>query len=108
MLQHYTCSFAGDGVEALEQLSSKELPHYIFLDLNMPKLNGIQCLGEIRKQPHLQQVPVAIYSTSTDESSKAQAMSLGATAFISKPARFNELVSRLNDFFREHQHTQGA
>jgi CheY-like chemotaxis protein len=101
-LQDYTCIFADDGEEAIEKLNEGFVPDYIFLDLNMPRLNGMQCLKEIRKQQHLQQIPIAIYTTSADEGSKREALRLGATAFISKPARFNDLVSKLDDFFTAH------
>ncbi|RXK87382.1 response regulator [Filimonas effusa] len=102
MLDNYTCIFAGDGAEAIALLNTAPVPDYIFLDLNMPRLNGLQCLSEIRKQERLQEVPVAIYSTSSDELSKNKALGLGATAFISKPTRFHELISKLNDFFSAH------
>lgn len=65
----------------------------------MPRMNGMQCLTEIRSIAVLKDIPVVIYTTSTDESAKTTAIRLGATAFISKPARMSELVSRLNDFF---------
>ncbi|GGH61369.1 CheY-like chemotaxis protein [Filimonas zeae] len=100
--RHYRCIFAGDGAEAMEKLSADFQPDFIFLDLNMPRLNGIQCLCEIRKQAHLQLVPVAIYTTSADDSSKTQAFELGANAFIAKPTRFSELVNRLNEYFTTH------
>lgn len=101
-LGNYTCIFAGDGAEAIALLKNNPTPDYIFLDLNMPRLNGLQCLTEMRKQEELQEVPIAIYSTSTDESSRSKAMGLGATAFISKPTRFHDLISKLNDFFATH------
>lgn len=106
VLKYYTCDFADDGAEAIGILNDNPVPDYIFLDLNMPRLNGLQCLSEIRKQQRLEKVPVAIYSTSSDESSREQAFRLGATSFITKPARFGDLISRLNDFFMTYQSTE--
>ena len=107
-LKNAYCIFADDAVEALEKLNNNFQPDYIFLDLNMPRIGGMECLSEIRKLDHLQQVPIAIYSTSSDENSKAQAYRLGATAFISKPTRIDDLVRKLNDFFTAFKLVQGT
>jgi len=104
---HYTCIFAGDGGEAMDLLNTDLQPDYIFLDLNMPKLNGMQCLEEIRKQQRFHQTHISIYSTSNDEKTKAAAFDMGATAFISKPTRFAELIGYLNNFFATYHPTQG-
>lgn len=106
ILTDHTCSYAADGEEAIEQLNTDLLPDYIFLDLNMPRMDGMQCLREIRNIERLQQVPVVIFTTSTDESTRTEAMRLGATAFISKPTRISELVSLLNNFFTAHRVSQ--
>ena len=59
------CVSASDCEEALELLKNRRmyLPDIIFLDLNMPRLNGKQCLAELKKQSHLRGIPVIIYST---------------------------------------------
>src|SRR5690348_12426970 len=57
-----------NGIEALELLEdSTSIPDFIFLDLNMPLMDGKECLREIKKIPHLNRVPVIIYSTSSYE-----------------------------------------
>lgn len=106
LINHY-CVFAKDGIEALEKLQTDILPDYIFLDLNMPRLNGMDCLQEIRKQQHLQHIPVIKYTTSKDTFINAQALRYGATAFISKPTRFNDLAESLIEFFITHQPVHG-
>lgn len=106
ILSDHTCSFATDGEEALEILHSDTLPDYIFLDLNMPRMDGMQCLREIRQIDKLQHIPVVIYTTSMDDTAKATSLRLGATAFITKPTRISELVSALNDFFTTHRVSQ--
>lgn len=67
------------------------LPHLVFLDLNMPIKNGIQCLQEIRDNPLLNQVVVAIYSTSSSEKDIESTFVLGANVYINKPNSFNNL-----------------
>lgn len=100
------CSFAADGEEALANLHGGLQPDYIFLDLNMPRMDGMQCLEEIRKSTALKDIPVVIYTTSTDEATRLIAMRLGATAFISKPTRIGDLVISLNDFFTANKPVQ--
>jgi len=79
---------ASDGQEALRLLKEEQnvRPDYIFLDLRMPRFSGKQCLEEIRKDKRLHDIPVFIYTTSTDERDSAELRQLGAVHFISKPA----------------------
>src|SRR5690606_28093529 len=60
------CISAFTGEEALTLLreDSPALPDYIFMDLNMPRLNGVQCLSKIKKMQYLQHIPVLLYTTS--------------------------------------------
>ncbi|MDB5256855.1 MAG: response regulator receiver protein [Chitinophagaceae bacterium] len=96
----YDCTYTLNGIEALERLSHDTLlPHYIFLDLNMPRMNGIQCLAEIKKQERLLHIPVVIYSTSSGQSFIDDALHHGAATFITKPSRISDLVTVLNEFF---------
>lgn len=67
------------------------LPHLIFLDLNMPIKNGMQCLKEIRDNPLLNKVAVAIYSTSSSEKDIENTFILGANVYINKPNSFYDL-----------------
>jgi CheY-like chemotaxis protein len=96
----YDCTYVLNGIEALNQLSSNTLlPDYIFLDLNMPRMNGIQCLEEINKQPLWSHIPVVIYSTSSGQMFIDDALQHGAVSFITKPSRISDLVSILKEFF---------
>jgi CheY-like chemotaxis protein len=87
------CIVARNGVEALQGLRSEEFekPDWIFLDLNMPRLNGIQCLTELKKDPSLQDIPVIIYTTSKIQEDKDKTLQLGAVHFITKPSTQREL-----------------
>jgi len=87
---------AMNGVDALKVLSVNEIaPDYIFVDLNMPLMNGIQCLQEIKKLPDYAHVPVIIYSTSSYERDILQTINNGAFYYIVKPFSFQELCDKL-------------
>lgn len=83
-------------MEYLEQQKGKELPHILFLDLNMPLKGGIECLKEIRDDDVLQGLSVAIYSTSASEEDIENTFIEGANVYIKKPNDFNRLVKVLD------------
>ncbi|MBV9962729.1 MAG: response regulator [Parafilimonas sp.] len=81
------CLTANNGVEALSLLSHNSfVPDYIFLDVNMPKMNGIECLKNIKDLSHLNDCKIFMYSTTSETSVLEKSKSLGATDFIVKPA----------------------
>ena len=90
--------FVHDGLQLLEHLNNPEtkLPNILFLDLNMPKKTGIECLIEIKKTPHLKDLIVAIYSTSSSEEDIEETFVQGANIYIKKPSDFNSLKKILN------------
>ncbi len=91
------CYTAPNGYEAIMQLNSAEfLPDLIFLDLNMPVMNGVQFLREIKATHKAKDVPVVIYSTASDMQTIQEAKQLGAFEFITKPEKFSELVGLLH------------
>lgn len=96
--------FARDGIEALEKLVGQKsfIPNYIFIDLNMPRMGGKECLIEIKKISHLNHIPLVIYSTFSNEQYESELLKLGATEYIVKPKRISALVQRLHDFFKTH------
>ncbi len=93
------CVTAFDGQEALQLLMNRLLflPDFIFLDLNMPKINGKECLVEIKKNSLLKEIPVIIYSTSAEKKDKQETMQLGAVYFLQKPNSFAELSRALEN-----------
>jgi CheY-like chemotaxis protein len=95
---------AYDGVEALARLRDESFnrPDFIFLDLNMPKMDGKQCLEALKKNSELKEIPVVIYSTSSEIRDLIDAQRLGAIAFIVKSASIQELAAALQDFFKEY------
>jgi CheY-like chemotaxis protein len=87
---------ASDGQDALRILKSATiLPDYIFLDLNMPRLGGKQCLAEIKKNPRLVNIPVIIYTTTRRKEDVEETKKLGALHFITKPTLFNEICEAI-------------
>lgn len=82
-----------NGTELMERLNMKNinLPHLLFLDLNMPNKNGIQCLNEIRSDKKLNDISIAIYSTSDNENDMEETFLKGANVYIIKPNSFNLL-----------------
>lgn len=84
---------AFNGEQALERLVMNEVnPDVIFLDLNMPVMNGIQCLEQIKTNPQLASIPVIIYTTTADPSVISKVISMGAAQFYTKPEKMDELV----------------
>jgi CheY-like chemotaxis protein len=88
---------ATGGREALEFLSDTRavIPDMIFLDVNMPEINGWECLRELKLHPQLRQIPVVMYSTSALKPDKEKASALGAIGMYQKPVRFEELKDLL-------------
>lgn len=91
------CFHATDGEAALAFLTDANgnLPDFIFLDLNMPRLNGKECLAEIKKRNKVKDIPVIIYSTSNSRHDKEETRLLGAANFLHKPNEFNILIREL-------------
>jgi CheY-like chemotaxis protein len=91
------CSFANDAEEALRQLNEEILlrPDILFIDLNMPKINGKQLLREIKKSEHLKGIPVIMYSTFFGQQDIDEIKSMGAVHYMIKATRFAELCNAL-------------
>lgn len=91
------CYSAISGEEALRQLQQEVvvLPDLIFLDLNMPKLNGKQVLKEIKKINLLRAIPIIMYSTSFAPRDIEEVTKLGAAFHLLKPSRFEDLCKAL-------------
>jgi len=86
-------TMVNDGVELMKNLNKPEyyLPNLVFLDLNMPRKNGMECLKEIRSKSMFKDLSIAIYSTSAFEKEVEEAFINGANIYIKKPYDFEEL-----------------
>jgi CheY-like chemotaxis protein len=94
---------ANNGEEALRQLSDgMAYPDLIFLDINMPILNGFDTLVQIKKQDRLRHIPVFIYSTSVRPEDIEKALRLGAANCIKKPAGFMEVCEFITRLINQH------
>lgn len=93
------CLFAPNGEVALKALDSDilEKPELIFLDLNMPKINGKQLLRQLKQTEGLTDIPVIMYSTFFTESDLEEVRGLGAVHCLIKKTRFSELSNSLKD-----------
>ncbi len=89
-----TLSIVHDGVQLMNYLKSNisnNFPDVLFLDLNMPKKNGLECLAEIKADQKLQKLPVIIFSTSLDSEIVNNLYRNGASYYIRKPGDFSKL-----------------
>jgi CheY-like chemotaxis protein len=88
-----------DGVFLMDYFNSKDtiLPEVLFLDLNMPRKSGLECLKELRANEKFKDVAIAIYSTSSSEEDVENTFVLGANIYIKKPNDFNSLKKVLSD-----------
>lgn len=85
---------ARDGLELLEFLQFV-IPDMIFLDLNMPRMNGMDCLRAIRSKGEYRDIPIIIYSTSSEARQIDEAYKSGATRFIQKPMKYEEIKEKI-------------
>ena len=96
---------AHDGVEALEKLRSREIPQerrVVLLDLNMPRMNGIEFLREVRNDPALCSMTVVVLTTSKNEQDRIDAYNLNVAGYLVKPvtfASFCEVMVTLNKYW---------
>lgn len=98
-------TIARDGIEALEILRSDRLPkrrRLVLLDLNMPRMNGIELLRELRRDPELASTTVVILTTSQDDRDRVDAHQLNVAGYLLKPVTFNtfaDVMATLNKYW---------
>src|SRR5687767_8955317 len=89
------CLNARNGKEAMDILDSDVLPDFIFLDINMPVINGKVILAAIRKNKKFNDIPVIMYSTSMDDAEIDGYKKMGANHFLKKHNHFQDLVDAI-------------
>ena len=103
-----------DGEQALGYLLGQapyvdsKAPHCVFLDLNMPRVDGWQVLVEMKADDNLRSIPVVVLSTSVRQADKDRAYSLGAMHYISKPSTLEALVIAVRSVYRKLNAAQSA
>lgn len=96
---------ASDGLEALALLRSGEIPEerrLVLLDINMPRMSGLEMLRELRADPALQKTPVVMLSTSNDDRDRAEAYRLNVAGYLVKPVTFGafvEIMTAMNSYW---------
>ena len=96
---------AENGLEALDKLRNGAIPQgrrLVLLDLNMPKMNGIEFLRELRNDPALAPTPVVVLTTSNNDRDKINAYNFNVAGYLVKPvtfAEFSELMVTLNKYW---------
>ena len=96
---------ASNGIEALQKLRDGTIPgtrRLILLDLNMPKMNGIEFLRELRKDPELRSSSVVVLTTSNEDKDKVDAYNLNVAGYLLKPVtfvNFAEVMIALNKYW---------
>jgi CheY-like chemotaxis protein len=89
---------AGNGLDALEMLRGSRMPkdrRLILLDLNMPKMNGIEFLEALRADPELSGTPVVVLTTSNDDQDKLDAYTFNVAGYMLKPVTFSSFCERI-------------
>ena len=97
IFKHYQESIVG--LKAL-LTDLTDLPDLIFLDINMPIVSGWECLAQFRKTDHLKNIPVYIFTTSSQTREKEIAKELGASGYITKPSEYNALKELLHQVLK--------
>lgn len=81
---------------ALRELeTTRSIPDLIVVDINMPVMNGVEFLTEIKKRAHLKHIPVIIHTTTGDAATRKTCEDLGAVAFLRKATNFDALLSTI-------------
>lgn len=102
---HFRCEFADDGVHAMERLQREKLhPDLILIDLNMPRMDGIECLESIRRIDRLKEIQTYMYSTSADRATIEKSMTMGANGFLKKEADPKALQQKLTSILSTIKH----
>jgi CheY-like chemotaxis protein len=101
---NYHCVWA-NGLDQAKQIVKGLQPDFIFIDINMPRCNGINCLEQLKKQEQLQQSVFVMYSTHISETDHDKAMELGAAYCIHKPENIKILRKQLLGLFNDKTHS---
>ncbi len=96
MLRQYPLVHAYDGREALDRLNEHKDVDLILLDINMPRMNGLEFLAAVKGNAELERIPVVIITTEGTEDDTQRGLDAGAVAYVKKPFRNEELLGVIN------------
>lgn len=96
---------AFNGEDALEKINNHNIPDLILLDLNMPRMNGIEFLQHLRKKPQYNNVKIYVITTSNEEEDRRKTEALGVSGYIIKPLNFEDNTKKYSsmDYFLHFQ-----
>lgn len=94
----YTIKIIDNGLEAIKWLKEGNIPDLIILDLNMPQMNGIEFLKEIRKYNFFKKTPITVLSSEDSSNKRIEAFKNGANDYLTKPFNPVELRIRMERF----------
>ena len=94
------CEVANNGNEALRQIEIPPPPDLIFLDLNMPIMNGYECLEVLKNESRFKHIPVVIFTTSKNTKDIERSKKMGASLYFTKPSDFKTLCSKLGQIIQ--------
>jgi CheY-like chemotaxis protein len=93
---NHTINEAKNGEEAIEFLKDKsKLPDIILLDLNMPKISGIEFLSILKKDDSLKHIPTIILTTSDNDKDLIECYKIGVSGYILKPLKYEDYVKKI-------------
>ena len=95
MLRQFSLVHAYNGQEALAKLAEHPDADLILLDINMPKMNGLEFLSQIKAMPQFARIPVIIISTEGKEEDTRRGVEAGAAAYLTKPFRNETLLDAI-------------
>jgi CheY-like chemotaxis protein len=91
-------TFAGNGKEGIQLLvDSNSIPDLIFLDINMPVMNGLEFLAALKNDNHYNSIPVVVYSTTANHKQSVEYLRLGANKCIQKASNYTSLTSVISE-----------
>ncbi|MCW3120253.1 MAG: response regulator [Chitinophagaceae bacterium] len=99
--QSIQCVIMENGRQALDYLADHPPPSMIFLDLNMPLMNGFECLAELKREDAFKEIPVTIFTTSRSEADRKRCLEMGAENFISKTVDFKEFKTNIKEVLHQ-------
>lgn len=105
--QEYELKTVNDGEQLMKYLleNAENLPDILFLDINMPRKNGLECLAEIKKNDFLKDLPVVVFSTSKSNDMVKLVFKLGSHVYVSKPndiGQLKQIISNALPIAMEH------
>lgn len=99
--ERYRVSLVDNGRAALELLEGEEVVDVVLLDILMPGMTGMEVLERVRTLPHRAETPVIVLTAKGQDTDRAEALSLGAVDFFTKPFSPKKLTARLNELMPE-------